>query len=436
MSAQHAKRAVWAWCFYDWANSAFALTVMASFFPTFFKRFWCIGVDSPVSTSRLGWMNLAAGLAVALLSPLLGAIASAGHARRGFLVFFALLGMAATALLAVFPMGAWVAAAMVFVVARIGFSVANLFYDASLRDVCDDASSDMVSSRGYALGYLGCGILFGINLAMYKHPGLFGLRDSVSAIRASFLLVSVWWFVFSVPLFIFVGQRDSSAVPRKRGLGRIAAQGLSELVRTARDLRQYRGMVLFLVAYWFYIDGVHTIVMMATDFGLSIGLSTGGLMLSLLVVQIVAFPSALLFGVAARRIGTVAVILVAIGGYIVICLVGAWMIRSSTQFMVFAGLTGVFQGAIQALSRSYFTRMVPDGRETEFFGFYNMVGRFAMVLGPGIVAACNMCGHAAGAGREFTARFGVSSIGVLFIVGGLLLVCVSRRASDPGCERV
>jgi MFS transporter, UMF1 family len=422
------KKAMWAWCFYDWANSVFALTVMAAFFPGFFKGFWSYGVDTAVSTARLGIGSAIAGLIVAALSPLAGAMAGTGSSKKNHMMGWVILGCIATATLFWVPRGAWFVAMTTYIIARMGFSLANLFYDALLTDVSTPGNRHMVSSLGYALGYLGCGILFIVNLVMYKHPERFGISSGGEAVRFSFLLAALWWFVFTIPLLVYVNlQRVHRPISV---LSRIAA-GLSGMRITAARVFQDRRTAMFLLAYWFYIDGMHTIVMMATDFGLSLGLKLSSLMTALLVVQIVAFPSAIAAGFLSQSIGATRTILVAIAIYICIAIGGGWVMRNDTHFILFAGLTGVVQGAIQALSRSMFTTMIPEGQDAAYFGFYNMVGRFAVILGPLIVGGCNLLLHRLGVGSEIAARSGFSLLAILFIVGGTLLLKLPRTPSEP-----
>ncbi len=418
MSRQADKKAIWSWCFYDWANSAFALTVMAAFFPAFFNKYWSIGVDSAITTFRLGMGNAAAGLCVALLSPVLGAIAGAGRAKKQFLAAFISLGVIMTAGLFFIMQGEWLAAIIVYIFARIGFSMANLFYDAFLIDITEPRKRDMVSSQGYAIGYLGCGILFTCNILMYKYPAFFGLKSNADAVRYSFLTAALWWLVFSLPILLFVHERKKDS---QKNIDVVIVQGFIKLRHTLREIGHDKSILLFLIAYWFYFDGVHTVIMMAKDFGLSLGLEMGSLMLALLCVQFIAFPSALLFGLSARKFGAKNIILVAVATYIFITMGGAWILKTEIHFIIFACLTGMVQGAIQALSRSFFTRMIPDDRESEYFGFYNMVGRFSIILGPAIVGMTNLLVHKAGLKAQVASRFGISALSVLFIIGGVLL---------------
>ena len=426
MNSGRNKKAIWSWCLYDWANSAFALTVMAAYFPGYFKAYWSTGVDAAISTARLGFGNAGAGLCVALLSPVLGALAGVGRAKKQFLAVFICLGLIMTTGLFFIPKGEWLIAISVFIFARIGFNLANLFYDAFLVDVAEPQQRDMVSSWGYAIGYLGCGILFIVNLIMYKKPELFGIRDSVTAIKYIFLSAVLWWFLFSLPILFFVHEKRGEPREKKSN---VILLGFEKLKKTAGKIWNDKNLLIFLIAYWFYIDGVHTVVMMCTDFGLSIGISMNALMIALLCVQFIAFPSAIAFGYLSRRIGAKNVIITAIAIYIFITLGGAWVLKTGAHFILFACLTGTVQGAIQALSRSFYSKMIPHDKSSEYFGFYNMVGRFAMILGPAIVAFSNIMVHSIGLKAQVASRSGISALALLFITGGILLLKVKKPAA-------
>lgn len=408
-SPRSARRAVWAWALYDWANSAFATTVVAGFFPLFFKDYWNSGVSAADSTLRLGNANAIASLVILVAGPVLGAIADRSHGRKRLLAVFAALGILATAALAWVAHGQWLTAAALFVLASVGFSGSLIFYDALLPDVAGEGGLDRVSALGYALGYLGGGLLFAINVAMVAKPSLFGLADKALAVKLAFVSVAVWWAVFSVPLFASVPARHAGpALPWLDACG----AGLRQLVSTARQLRRLRMIALFLLAYWLYIDGVSTIYRMAVDYGLSLGLNATGLMTALLVTQFVSFPAALGFGRLAGLIGARRAIYAALwvyGG--VVC--WGYFLHSVSQFYLMAIGIGLVQGGLQSLSRSYFARMVPPGQSAEFFGFYNMLGKFAAVLGPALVGWTAVL--------TGSPRLSILSILVLFAAGGVLL---------------
>ncbi len=411
------SRRVLAWALYDWGNSAFATVVIAGFFPLFFRDYWNAGEPSETITLRLGVASALASLTIVLLAPLLGAIADAAGARKRFLVVFAFIGIVATAVLPWLEQGMWAVAAGLYVLATIGFMGANVFYDALLVLVAPRSQLDRVSALGFALGYLGGGLLFAWCVVMTLAPEWFGLSDAAEAVRWSFWLVAGWWLVFTLPLLFWVGE--PSGPPRASGWGRVAARGLRQLLDTFRDLREYRQVGLFLLAYWLYIDGVDTIVRMAVDYGRALGFGAQGLITALLITQFIGFPAALAFGRLGERIGPRAGILVALLGYLVIT---AWAVfmRASWEFYALAGAIGFVQGGIQALSRSYYARLIPADRTAEFFGFYNMLGKFAAVAGPLVVG---LVGAWAG-----SARVGMASLVLFFLLGGLIL----WRLPEPG----
>ncbi|MGB5103136.1 MAG: MFS transporter [Steroidobacteraceae bacterium] len=408
------RRPVVSWAFYDWANSAFATTVMAGFFPVFFKQYWNAGVPVTESTFRLGLTSGLASALVALLAPVLGAIADRSSSRVRMLMMFTVLGAASTAGLSLVGQGHWIAAVVLYLAASLGFWGGIVFNDSLLLHVAEPGEYDLVSGYGYAMGYLGGGLLFAVNVAMTLKPAFFGLADATTAVRVSFVMVGVWWLVFALPLAFWVRERDSG--PRVPALTAVR-QGLLELRGTLRAIRQYRPILWFLAAYWLYIDGVNTIIKMAVDYGLSLGFEASSLVAALLLTQFVAFPAALAFGWLGRRIGAQRGIFIALAVYAGITCY-AYFIQDAGDFYLLAVIVGLVQGGVQSLSRSYFGRLVPEGKSSEFFGFYNMMGKFAAVLGPlitGIVA--RVTGDS---------RLSILSILVLFIAGGALLVVAAR----------
>lgn len=405
------RRSIVSWALYDWANSAFATTVMAAFFSIFFSSYWSLDQDSSVTTFWLGIANSLESLVVAILAPVLGAVADSGGYRKRFLVFFSFLGALLTGTLAMVHAGAWLAAMFVYVIACVGFAGANIFYDALLPAVASEKKVDFVSALGYSLGYIGGGLLFLINVLMYLFPAVFGLPDDggVAAVKASFVMVAVWWIVFTIPLMLFVKE---DAPVRRLSAGQAVRKGFGDVVYTLRSLRRLRMTGLFLVAFWCYIDGVDTIIRMAVDYGTSLGFPSESLIVALLITQFVAFPAALAYNIFGRKIGQKKAILAAISAYAVISCIGFFM-TNVIQFYVLACMIGLFQGGIQALSRSYFTRFVPSGMEAQFFGFYNMLGKFAAIIGPMLVGVVTLL--------TGSHRAGILSLVILFLVGGILL---------------
>jgi UMF1 family MFS transporter len=403
-----ARRPVLSWALYDWGNSAFATTVMAGFFPVFFSQFWSAGADTELTTARLGYANAGAGLVIALLAPFLGAIADRGGRRKQMLLGFTLLGSLATAALFFLAQGQWLAAALLFALGTIGFNGGVVFNDALLLDVARPAHYDRVSSFGYALGYLGGGVLFAVNVLMVVRPGLFGLPDAAAAVRWAFLSVAAWWLLFTLPLLLYVHEGPARSEVR----GNAFAAGWRELGATARQVVGMPQLWRFLLAYWLYIDGVNTIIKMAVNYGLSLGLASDDLLGALLLTQFVGFPAALLFGRLGERIGARAGVLAGLLVYIGIT-VWAYFLDSALEFYLMAATLGLVQGGVQSLSRSLFGRLVPPGKSAEYFGFYNMVGKFGTVLGPALMGALAMAAD--------STRVSILALLLLFVGGGALL---------------
>jgi MFS transporter, UMF1 family len=426
------RKAVWGWALYDWANSAFATTVMAGFFPVFFKQYWSHGADVNLSTAQLGFGNSIAGLVMALLAPVLGAMADIASAKKRFLIFFAYLGALSTAALYLIGQGQWASAILCYALGVIGFSGANVFYDALLPSVAPPERVDTVSSLGYALGYLGGGLLFLLNVAMTLTPHTFGLPDASSAVRISFVSVAVWWGGFTV--FTIVWVPEQTAGPVSLGAGNALSEGFRQVAATFRKIRRYRPVLVFLLAYWCYIDGVDTIIRMAVDYGLSLGFASTDLIAALLVVQFVGFPAALVFGKIGRTWGARKAIFLGIGIYMGVTVWGA-MMTNRLEFYVMAVFIGLVQGGVQALSRSYYSRLIPADQPAEFFGFYNMLGKFASIVGPALMGAVGLAARkvlmpAAPTAEELTrigqmaSRWSIASILILFLLGAVLLYFV------------
>jgi UMF1 family MFS transporter len=406
------RRPVFGWAMYDWANSSFATTVMAGFFPLFFKQYWNAGVAATESTFRLGLANGVASFLVALMAPLVGAIADKGSARVRLLGLFTVLGAAMTVAMYWVGKGDWVTATVLYVIASLGFWGGNQFYDSLLTDVSEEREYDLVSGYGYALGYLGGGLLFAVNVAMVTKPALFGLADTAHAVRWSFVSVGVWWLVFTLFTLAFVRERrGSEPLPARQAIG----AGARELVGTLRHLRGDRTLLWFLLAYWFYIDGVNTVIKMAVDYGLSLGLKQTALITALLVVQFVGFPAALGFGWLGQRLGPKVGIFFGIAVYAAICGY-AYFLQTERQFFVMALIIGLVQGGVQSLSRSLFGRLVPPGRAGEFYGFYNLMGKAAAILGPTLTGVVALLTN--------DSRLAIISIVILFAFGGFFLTRV------------
>jgi MFS transporter, UMF1 family len=409
------SKQVVAWAAYDWANSAFATTVMVVFFPVFFKQYWSTGVSATESTFWLGMANGISSFLLAVLAPWLGTLGDRGGARLKFLLAFTVLGVAATAGLYFVGQGEWVWAALLFALASMGFWGGIIFYDSLLMDVAPPDRLDTVSGLGYSIGYLGGGVLLAINVWMTLDPALFGLVDAAHAVRVSFLSVAVWWALFALPIFLTVRERPSD-VPH---VGSTLRDSFVALGNTFREVRRFRPVILFLLAYWMYIDGVNTIQKMAVDYGLSIGLETSSLIQAILLVQFIGFPAALVFGWIGQRISPVKGLFICISVYAAVT-VYATFLDTAAEFFIMAAVTGCVQGGIQSLSRSYYARLIPAHRAGTFFGFYNMMGKFAAVLGPLLMGATALL-----TGNSRTA---ILSIVVLFIGGAIMLAFAARAA--------
>jgi len=403
------KQAVWSWAFYDWANSAYSTTVMAGFFPLFFKEYWADPNNPTHSTFYLGMANSIASIVVAALAPLLGSVADQGSTKKKFLILFAFLGVIMTGGLWMVAQGNWQMAVFFYVLATIGFASGNVFYDALLPGLASEERVDAVSSLGFGLGYLGGGLLFLVNVFMYLKPEIFGIPDGATAIKLSFLSVAVWWAVFTIPLILFVPEpKNYDTVDFKNAV----RMGWVQLVQTFKEIRNMKVVGTFLLAYWFYIDGVDTIIRMAVDYGMSLNFPGESLIIALLIVQFVAFPAALIYGWLASKIGTKTAIMVGIIAYSFITLLGYFM-TEAWHFYVLAILIGLFMGGIQALSRSLYTRIIPPDKSAEFFGFYNMLGKFAAIIGPALMGTIALV--------TGSARLSILSILLLFILGAFFL---------------
>jgi len=408
-------KTVISWAFYDWANSAYATTVMAGFFPVFFKQYWSAGTDVHVSTFNLGTANSLASVIVALLAPVLGSIADQWGNKKRFLLFFAVMGMVMTGSLGFVAKGEWLVAIFLYAFANIGFTGGNVFYDSLMVCIVEKKKMDFVSALGYSLGYLGGGILFAINVVMALKPHLFGFPSAVEAIRISFFSVAVWWALFSVPIFLFVREPK---VRTAQSVTDAARSGMKQLFSTFREIRKLKHIFLFLVGYWCYIDGVDTTVIMAVDYGLSLGFDQTVLIKALLITQFIGFPAAILFGKIGEKLGTRIGIFIGITVYVAVAIWGYYM-NDPAEFYVLAIAVGLVQGGVQSLSRSLYGKMIPSENAGEFFGFYNMLGKFAAVLGPFLMGITSLL--------TGNARCSIFAIIFLFVTGAFMLAFVKEN---------
>jgi len=374
-----------AWALYDWANSAFALSVLAVLFPLVLRNHWSSGDDAAAVTARLAWITFAASVVVCVTAPLFGTIADAGGYRKRFLFFLALLGAVSTAALGVVDAGDWQLALGVYLFASVGYYSSTVFYDSLLIDVTEPRYYSFVSTLGFSLGYLGGAVLLALHLWMVKSPETFGLENTVAAFNMAFVSVGAWWLVFLVPLLFFVSERHS-AIEVPHGAVRAA---YTELKSTLREIRKYRNVTIFLMAYWLYVGGVFTIIAMAVDYGKRLGFADQDLVFALLITNFAGFPATLLYGLAAQRFGPKKGIYFALAVYIGACMWGVVM-NTFEEFLVMAIIIGCVQGGVQGLSRSLYASLIPPEQPGEFFGFYNMTTKFAHVLGPAMVAVTAM----------------------------------------------
>ena len=412
------RRSAVSWAMYDWANSAFATTVMAGFFPIFFKQYWSAGIDVHVSTFHLGSANSIASITVALLAPILGFVADKGGAKKKFLFFFLMIGVISTGMLGVIGRGEWTRAAACYALATIGFAGGNVFYDSLLVSVARREKMDFVSALGYGLGYLGGGLLFLINVLMTLNPQTFGLSGAAEAVKVSFVTVAAWWALFSIPLFLFVPEPV-----RAGGTGGLKAvrSGFRDLGAAFQEIRKVRVAFLFLIGYWLYIDGVDTIVLMAVDYGMSLGFESRTLITALLVTQFVGFPAAIAFGRIGEKMGTKTGIFMGLALYIVVAVWGFFMQRQA-EFYILAVAIGLVQGGVQSLSRSFYAKLIPADKAAEFFGFYNMLGKFAAVIGPFLMGWVSV--------TTGNARYSILAVIALFLAGAFVLYTVPAERRE------
>ena len=410
------NKSAWSWALYDWANSAFATTVMAGFFPIFFKSYWASDLSDAESTFAIGSVNSLVGLLIAFSAPVLGAFADAGDSKRKFLFSFAFLGIITTGYLFFIPDSSWKLAVIFYGLGVIGFSGANVFYDSLLVTVSKEEERNRTSALGFSLGYLGGGILFLLNVIMFLYPNWFGLESQIDAVLWSFMSVALWWFIFSLPIYLNVKEPTQSS--SGKSVNRIITEAFSSLVNTARSIKEYKSAVIFLLAYFLYMDGVDTIIRMATSYGSDIGLSATSMIQALLLTQFVGFPATLVFGYYADKFGYKYSLSFAIIVYIFVVLFSSQM-DTALEFYVVACAVGLVQGGVQAISRSFFSTLIPTNKAAEFFGFYNFIGKSSVFIGPFMVSGIALV--------TGSPSYGILSLLILFIPGLILLWMVPDK---------
>ena len=409
-----------AWAMYDWANSAMVCTIITAVFPIYFSDVACAGLEGKDASSLLALATTVGMTLIALISPILGAFADYSAQKKRLLGVFLFIGLAAVALMYSIHTGDWLLASVLFVVANLGANGSFVFYDSLLPHIARDDEIDRVSTAGYALGYLGGGLLLALNLAWILKPAWFGLpsgenlseSQATLPTRLAFLSVAIWWLVFSIPLFRRVPEPARNLEPQeRRGESPIRAT-LARLAQTASELRSYRQGFLMLLAFLVYNDGIGTIIRMATVYGREIKIERGALIASILLVQFVGIPFSFLFGMLATKIGAKRAILLGLLVYTLICIVG-YSMSTGTHFLILAILVGTVQGGTQALSRSLFASMIPRDKSGEYFGFFAVVEKFAGIFGPLLFFGISQI-----SGSSRGAILGVIGF---FAVGGLLL---------------
>lgn len=399
------------WCMYDWANSAFATTVMAAVLPVYYSQVAGATLPGNTATAYWGYTTAIALLITAALAPIMGAIADYSGSKKKLLMTFAAIGIFATALLYFVTTGNWFMASLFFIIGNIGFATSEVFYNALLPEVAGPGNIDKVSTKGYALGYLGGGILLGINVLMIEF-----MSDKMLATRLSFVTVSIWWAIFTIPIIKNVREPNGKHI-KEPNINPLTA-GFKRLSITFKELKNYRQLFLFLIAFWIYNDGIGTIIKMATIYGAEIGIDQTTLIGALLMTQFVGIPFAFAFGHLASYIGTKNSILIGLFVYTIIS-IGGYFMHTALHFWILAFLVGTVQGGTQALSRSLFGSMLPKSKTCEFYGFYGMSSKFAGIVGPLVFAVVTQL--------TGTSRLSIVSLIVFFILGAFLLNKVDEK---------
>jgi UMF1 family MFS transporter len=410
-----------AWAMYDWANSAFWSTVVTAVFPPFFSSFAAAGLSPVEATARFAWGTTVAAVIIAILGPVLGAVADYRAMKKRLLGTFMAIGVTATLLMVTIEQGAWVFALVLFIIANIGVSTSLVFYDSLLPHIAAPHEVDRVSTAGFAIGFFGGGIVLLLNLAWILSPSTFGLSGTVAAIKLSFVSVAVWWLLFSIPLFRRVSEPPGISGPASAPHRNPVGLAFSQAWATFEELRGYRQAFLMLVAFLLYNDGIQTMIRMASIYGAEVGLDRNAQIAAFVVVQFVGVPCSFAFGALADRIGAKTALFGALTVYVGISALGYFM-TTEWHFFVLAFLVGMVQGGSQALSRSLFARMIPKHKSSEYFGFFSVFEKFAGVAGPALFAvSVTIFG---------SSRSAVLSVVVFFIAGALVLTKVNVEEGE------
>jgi len=418
MDEKSYKKQVNAWVMYDWANSAFATTVMAGFMPVYFRALaTSAGLSEVNATSAWAFVATIALILIAVLAPGMGYMADRMAGKKRFLTIFAVLGSIASIFLFLPHGDMFRLAGLIYIIGNIGFAGANIFYNALLPHVSTEEDMDQVSTKGYALGYLGGGILLVINVLMFMFPEWFGIPSQEWGVRLSFVTVGLWWLGFTIPLWRHV-REPKTAYLEKVGFGAALRAGFKEMANTFRNIQKFPEAFKLLLAFWLYNDGIGTIIKMATAYGDEIGIGQSEMIGALALVQFVGIPFSFAFGSMAKRIGAKTSVLIGLGLYTFIA-IGGYFMATAVHFWILAFLVGLVQGGTQALSRSMFGMMVPRERSGEFFGFYSVSDKFAGIFGLLVFGAISSIMGAS--------RFGILSVVIFFVSGGLLLTRVDTK---------
>ena len=413
------RRDLRAWAMYDWANSAFQTTIIAAIFPIYFHNVVAADLGDALSTSRFAWATTIAIVIVAVIAPLLGAIADFAAMKKKMLGVFLAIGVVSTTAMYWVGPGDWKLGLTLFMLGNIAVAASIVFYESLLPHLVKDDELDRVSSAGYAIGYLGGGVLLALNLLMIQRPTWFGIPDAPTGVRLSLASVGIWWLMFSLPLFRYVPEPKRQVEMDESPSASLLATGVRRLIATFHELRRYKQAFLLLIAFLIYNDGIQTIIRMATTFGSQIGIDQNAMITALLITQFIGVPFAFLFGMIAGRIGAKLAVFVGLGVYAVIIALG-YRMSSAAHFYALAIMVGMVQGGTQALSRSLFASMIPRHKSSEFFAFFGVFERYAGILGPLVFAAM-----VDATGQSRNAMLAVLGF---FVVGGVVLLFVDVDA--------
>ena len=406
-------RTVKSWIAYDAGNSAFATTVVAAFFPIFYLEFWASNLPKIEASIYLNWTLVICNVSILLSGPVIGAITDINQSTKKSLTIFTITSVFFVGLLYFLSVGSWIYALVFFGIANYCFCVAQIPYDKILTKISTPEKFSIISNQGYAWGYAGGGLLFIVNALMSIYPTSFGLASQSDAIRVSFLMVSIWWLLFLIPLLLNFQETRYHHKSKD-----IVLSSLKNIVTTLKSVYQYKNAFLFLIAFFLFIDGAHTVIYLASTFALNLGLETSSIIQALILVQLVAFPATLIWGYVANRFGDKLVLYITISSYIFI-IIYSTTLSSALEFYLLAAWVGCVQGGIQGSSRGYFGKLIPKEKAGEFFGLYNVMGRAGAILGPLLVGSLlTLYGNV---------RIALLPIAILFIIGGLLLTRVKNE---------